>query len=69
MRVRWTQAALDDFKTISQRIEQGRNLATANRVCRHIYDSIQTFDVIRKAGGCAKKTARVNWSLSIHPTW
>ncbi|MBV8772704.1 MAG: type II toxin-antitoxin system RelE/ParE family toxin [Deltaproteobacteria bacterium] len=41
MRIRWTQAALDDFKIISHRIEQERNLATANRVCRHIYDAIQ----------------------------
>lgn len=41
MRIRWTTPALDDFKTISYRIEQQRSLATANRVCRHIYDSVQ----------------------------
>jgi toxin ParE1/3/4 len=41
MRIRWTPAALNDFKTISHRIEQERNLATANRVCRAIYDAIQ----------------------------
>lgn len=41
MRIRWTPSALNDFKTISWRIEQERNLATANRVCRHIYDAIQ----------------------------
>jgi len=42
MRIRWTPPALNDLKTISHRIEQQRDLATANRVCRHIYDSIQT---------------------------
>ncbi len=39
--VRWTPTALGDLKAISQRIEQERSLATANRVCRTIYDSIQ----------------------------
>jgi len=42
MHVRWTPAALNDFKTISHRIEQERNLATANRVCRQIYGAIQS---------------------------
>jgi addiction module RelE/StbE family toxin len=41
MRIRWTQPALEDFKTISHRIEQDRNLETANRVCRSIYGAIQ----------------------------
>ncbi|MBV8843489.1 MAG: type II toxin-antitoxin system RelE/ParE family toxin [Bryobacterales bacterium] len=42
MRIRWTHPALNDLKSISHRIEQQRNVATANRVCRHIYDSIQS---------------------------
>jgi toxin ParE1/3/4 len=42
MRIRWTPTALNDFKTISLRVERQRNLATANRVCRQIYDSIQS---------------------------
>lgn len=42
MHLLWTPAALDDFKTISHRIERQRDLATANRVCRRIYDAIQT---------------------------
>jgi toxin ParE1/3/4 len=42
MHIRWTLSALDDFKTISHRIERERNLAKANRVCRQIYDAIQT---------------------------
>lgn len=42
MRLRWTEPALNDFKAISHRVEQERNLDTANRVCRHIYDTLQT---------------------------
>lgn len=42
MLIRWTELALNDLKTISYRIEQKRNLATANRVCRIIYGAIQT---------------------------
>lgn len=41
MRIRWTRPALHDFKIISYRIEQERNLDTANRVCRSIYDALQ----------------------------
>ena len=41
MLVRWTPAALNDLKTISGYIEAQRNLATANRVSRIIYDAIQ----------------------------
>jgi len=41
MHIRWTTSALNDLKTISSHIERRRNLATANRVCRIIYDTIQ----------------------------
>jgi addiction module RelE/StbE family toxin len=41
MQIRWTQAALNDLKNISYRVERERNLATANRVCRVIYDAVQ----------------------------
>jgi plasmid stabilization system protein ParE len=40
-RIRWTPLAIDDLKTISSYIEEQRNLATANRVCRIIYDTVQ----------------------------
>ncbi len=42
IRIRWTTIALDQFKNISYRIEKDRDLATANRVCRTVYDAIQT---------------------------
>jgi toxin ParE1/3/4 len=41
-RIRWTVSALDDLKTISTYIEEQRSFAAANRVCRIIYDAIQT---------------------------
>jgi len=41
MQIRWTTLALSDLKIISVRIERQRNLATANRVCRAIYDTVQ----------------------------
>jgi addiction module RelE/StbE family toxin len=41
MRIRWTPSALNDLKTIFLHIERQRNLATANRVCRIIYDTVQ----------------------------
>jgi len=42
MRLRWSSPAFGDLRAISVRIEQERNLAAANRVCSHIYSSIQT---------------------------
>jgi plasmid stabilization system protein ParE len=41
MVIRWTPVAVDDLKNISHHIEQQRNIGTANRVCRIIYDAIQ----------------------------
>lgn len=40
-RIRWTPLAITDLKSISSYVEGQRNLATANRVCRIIYDAIQ----------------------------
>jgi len=42
MRVRWTPAAVNDLKAISNYIERDRNLDAANRVCRAIYNTVQT---------------------------
>jgi len=50
MQLRWTHAALDDLKNISYRIEQQRNLAIANLVCRAIYDTVQLLRRHPKAG-------------------
>jgi toxin ParE1/3/4 len=42
MRIEWSAHALADLKAISEYIEQNRNLETANRVTREIYDAIQS---------------------------
>jgi addiction module RelE/StbE family toxin len=39
--IRWTPKSVSDLKAISSYIEQQRNLATANKVCRIIYDAVQ----------------------------
>jgi plasmid stabilization system protein ParE len=50
MLIRWRPRAFDDLKTISSHIERQRNLATANRVCRIIYDTIQTLRRFPESG-------------------
>ena len=50
MYLRWTPSAFSDLKAISQRIELARNLDTANRVCRRIYDGIQLLSQNANAG-------------------
>jgi addiction module RelE/StbE family toxin len=49
-RIRWTPLAINDLKTISTYIEGERNLATANRVCRLIYDAVQTLRRFPESG-------------------
>ena len=40
-RILWTPLALEDLQGISSYIEGRSTLATANRVCRTIYDAVQ----------------------------
>ena len=42
MRIEWSAHAVADLKAISEHIEQDRNLETANRVTRAIYEAIQS---------------------------
>lgn len=49
-RIRWTPLSLEDLQGISVYIESQRNLATANRVCRSIYDSVQRLRRFPEAG-------------------
>jgi toxin ParE1/3/4 len=42
MRIEWSPHAVADLKTISEYIEQDRNLSTANRITRTIYDAAQS---------------------------
>ena len=48
--IRWTPLAVQDLKTISGYIETKRNLATANRVCRTIYDAVQMLRLFPESG-------------------
>ncbi len=48
--IRWTPSALEDLKTVSGYVERERNLSTANRVCRIIYDAIQTLGRFPETG-------------------
>jgi plasmid stabilization system protein ParE len=50
MRIRWTPLALNDLKIISLHTERQRNLATANRVCRIIYDTVQILRRFAESG-------------------
>ena len=49
MQIRWASLALEDLKLISFRIERERNLASANRVCRVIYNTAKFCAVFRRA--------------------
>jgi toxin ParE1/3/4 len=42
MRIEWSEHAVCDLQAISEYIESDRDLATANRIARKIYDSVQT---------------------------
>ena len=42
MRIDWSPLAVADLKAITEWIEQDRDLATANRIARTIYDAVQS---------------------------
>jgi toxin ParE1/3/4 len=42
VRVDWSPSAVTDLRTIAEWIEQDRNLETANRIVRAIYDGVQS---------------------------
>jgi addiction module RelE/StbE family toxin len=42
VRVDWSPSAIADLKTIAEWIEQDRDLETANRIARAIYDAVQS---------------------------
>lgn len=46
MKIEWSESAVSDLKAISEYIEQDRNLETANRVTRRIYDNIQSLQTM-----------------------
>jgi toxin ParE1/3/4 len=50
MRIDSSLHALSDLQTISEYIEQGRSLETANRVSRSIYDAVQSLRTMPRRG-------------------
>lgn len=50
MRVDWSTHAVADLKAISEFIEQDRNLETANRVTRAIYEAVQSLASMPRRG-------------------
>jgi toxin ParE1/3/4 len=50
MRVDWSARAVSDLKAISEYIERDRNLETANRVTRTIYDAVQSLRTMPRRG-------------------
>jgi toxin ParE1/3/4 len=50
MRIEWSDHAFFDLKIISEFIEQDRDIGTANRVSRTIYDTIQTLPAMPYRG-------------------
>ena len=50
MRIEWSASAVADLKAISDYIEQDRNLETANRVARTIYEAVQTLRTMPHRG-------------------
>lgn len=50
MRVEWSSHALADLSAISEHIERDRNLRTANRVVRTIYDTVRTLPTMPYRG-------------------
>jgi toxin ParE1/3/4 len=55
MRLRWSRPALEDLKSISQRIEDERNLDTADRICRSIYQALQALRLYPQSGRLGSK--------------
>ncbi len=49
-RIRWTTAAVNDFKAISLYIERQRSIDAANKVCRTIYNAIQILSRFPESG-------------------
>jgi toxin ParE1/3/4 len=49
-RIRWTPLSLEDLQDISLYIESQRDIATANRVCRSIYEAVQKLRQFPESG-------------------
>jgi plasmid stabilization system protein ParE len=57
--IEWSGHAVSDLKSISKYIERDRDLETANRISKKIYDAIQTL----------RSIVAVMDGLRIHANW
>jgi plasmid stabilization system protein ParE len=67
--IRWTLLALNDLKTISSYIEGHRNLETANRVCRTIYNAIQILRRFPESGKPGMEEGTREWVVPQLPSY
>lgn len=61
MRIEWSAPALSDLETISEYIEQDRNLETANRIARAIYYTVQSLRTMPYRGRYGRSRTHANW--------
>ena len=54
LRIDWSPSALADLQAIAEWIEQDRDLATANRIARAIYDAVQSLRAMPYLGRYGK---------------
>ncbi len=69
VRIVWTPLATADLQNISHFIEADRSLATANRVCRIIYDSIQTLRNFPESGKRGGQEGTREWIVPALPAY
>jgi toxin ParE1/3/4 len=67
--IRWTPLALNDLKAISGYIELQRNLETANRVCRIIYDAVQILRRFPQSGKPGIEGGTREWVVPQQPSY
>ena len=68
MRVDWSPSAIADLKTIAEWIEQDRDLETANRIVRAIYDAVQGLRIMPYRGRYGRLENTRELSLHGFPT-
>jgi plasmid stabilization system protein ParE len=60
VRVDWSRSAVGDLKAIAEWIEQDRDLETANRIARAIYDAVQSLRTMPYRAATAGWRTRAN---------
>jgi plasmid stabilization system protein ParE len=69
IKIVWTHLAVADLQKISYFIESDRDLDTANRVCRIIYDSVQLLRRFPEAGKRSMEEDTREWIIPALPSY